>query len=287
MRSKRAFTLIELLVVIAVIAMLLAILLPSLTLVKRKAAAAVCLVNTKNLSVGWYIYQDENDGRIMSCRDTAVEDNGQYVGWIGIPRDAQDNMQSIVQISPAVTDEDEIRGIEVGLLYPYLKGPKVYHCPADTVRRSKYDGTLVYVSYGIPMCLYEYTNAADSMYNMQIKRHGEITSPSDRYLFVESAETRNWNSSHHFALASPEYTGQSKWGWWGPMAVNHGDSSILGFCDGHSEIRKWRDPYTRERVDKIITTGGDTYGIDYPPDDQQADIEYMAAGWPYRYKIGR
>jgi prepilin-type processing-associated H-X9-DG protein len=69
--------------------------------------------------------------------------------------------------------------------------------------------------------------------------------------------------------------------------VNHGDSSILGFCDGHSEIRKWRDPYTRERVDKIITTGDDNYGIDYPPDDQQADIEYMAAGWPYRHKIGR
>jgi len=288
MRAKRAFTLIELLVVIAVIAMLLAILLPSLTLVKRKAATAVCLVNTKNLSMGWYIYQDENDGRIMSCSDTATEPDGRFVGWIGIPRDAQGNLHGWRQESPAVTDEDEIRGIEVGVLYPYLKGPKVYHCPADTVRKSKYDGTLVYVSYGIPMCLYEYTNAADSMYNMQIKRHGEITSPSDRYLFVESAETRNWNSSHHFALASPEYTGQSKWGWWGPMAVNHGDSSILGFCDGHAEIRKWRDPFTKERMNKLITGElPDAYGVDYPPADQQADIEYMAAGWPYRHKIGR
>jgi prepilin-type processing-associated H-X9-DG protein len=67
------------------------------------------------------------------------------------------------------------------------------------------------------------------------------------------------------------------------MAVNHGDSSILGFCDGHSEVRKWRDRYTIERVDKIVKAGGGNYGIDYPPADQTLDIAYMAGGWAYRH----
>jgi len=72
--QRRAFTLIELLVVIAIIALLLAILVPSLSLVKRKAASAVCLVNFKNLALGWYMYQEENDGRLVSATMEAQED---------------------------------------------------------------------------------------------------------------------------------------------------------------------------------------------------------------------
>ena len=52
----KAFTLIELLVVIAIIALLLAILMPALSMAKKKASTAVCLVNTKNLSLAWYMY---------------------------------------------------------------------------------------------------------------------------------------------------------------------------------------------------------------------------------------
>jgi len=63
-RKMRAFTLIELLVVIAIIALLLSIIIPSLNLAKRKAAAAICLSNAKNLSAAWYMYQEDNDGLI-------------------------------------------------------------------------------------------------------------------------------------------------------------------------------------------------------------------------------
>ena len=276
----RAFTLIELLVVIAIIALLMAIIMPALNAVKRKAATTVCLSNTKNLSLGWYMYMSDNDGRIMSSEDNGTDQYGNYVGWIGVPRNINGNLLSNTQTAPAVTDEDEIRGIEVGLLYPYVKEPDTYHCPADNVRTSLYDGTKVFVSYGVPMCLYgsPSTNSTE-----QIRTFGEITRPATRYVFVESAETRNWNSSHHFVLGAPEYTGNTEWGWWGPMAVNHGDSSILGFCDGHSEVRKWRDRFTIERVDKLIRTGGGNYGIEYPPEDQTLDIDYMADGWAYRH----
>ena len=280
MCKRKGFTLIELLVVIAIIALLLAIIMPALNVVKKKAATTVCQSNTKNLSLGWYMYMGDNDGRIMSSEDNGVEQNGNYVGWIGVPRDINGNLLSNTQTSPAVTDKDEIRGIQEGLLYPYVKEPDAYHCPADNVRMSLYDMTRVFVSYGVPMCLYGNPGSNNTE---QIRVFGEIKRPATRYVFVESAETRNWNSSHHFVLGAPEYTGDTRWGWWGPMAVNHGDSSVLGFCDGHSEVRKWRDRFTIDRVDKLITQGVATYGIEYPPDDQTSDINYMAAGWAYRH----
>ena len=283
--KTKAFTLIELLVVIAIIALLMAIIMPALSLAKKKAATTVCLSNTKNLSLGWYMYMGENDGRIMSSEDNGTEDNQNYVGWCGIPRDESGTALTINQTSPAVTDEDEIRGIQQGLLYSYVKNPDVYHCPADNVRKSIYDQTTVFVSYGVPMCLYGVTRSGGAYYRKQIRTFSEIMRPATRYVFVESAETRNWNSSHHFVMAAPEYTNLAAWGWWGPMAINHGDSSVLGFCDGHSEMRKWRDRFTIDRVDKLLVQGGTEYGHDYPPADQTSDIDYMAAGWAFRYEV--
>jgi len=283
MKSKRGFTLIELLVVIAIIALLLSILVPALSLVKRKAAKAVCLINSKNLSTGWYLYQEDNHGNIMSAEDDAVDETGTYIGWIGVPRNSAGNMMDIAQTTPPVTDDDEIRGIEKGVLYEYVKTPNAYHCPADNIRRSLADGTGVFVSYSVPTCLYGWVDPADGWYRLQIRKIGEMTSPGNRYVFVEAAETRNWNSSHHFVMAAPEYFGRSDWGWWGPIAINHGDSSVVGFCDGHSEVRIWRDDFTKEWVDKLVNQGGGSYGQGYPPPDQRSDIDYMASGWAYRH----
>lgn len=282
--KTKAFTLVELLVVIAIIALLMAILLPALHLAKRKASAIVCLANTRNLATAWYMYAYDNDGRIMSAEDDAVDDNGTNVGWIGVPRSESGALLSISQTSPPVTDEDEVRGIKLGVLFSYVNSPKSYHCPGDNMRKSIYDGTTVYVSYGVPACLYGIPKSTSAGYDTQIRRLDQITFPSTRYVFVESAELRNWNSSHHFVIGAPEYTGRTDWGWWGPMAINHGDSSVLGFCDGHSEIRKWRDRYTVERVDKLLIEGVTVYGIDYPTADQESDIKYMADGWAYRHR---
>ena len=281
---KKAFTLIELLVVIAIIALLLSIIVPAMRMAKMKASSAVCLVNTKNMSLAWYGYQEDNDGRIMSSGMEMTEvANGPVVGWIGRPHNTVINDRSDTAVTPIVTDEDEIRGIKRGRLYEYLDTPDVYHCPGDKLRKSKYDGTAVFVSYVVPRCLYGYATG-HSLYNNQIRKFNEITAPAMRYLFVESGEERNWNQSGWFSFGSPEWTKNGTWAWWGPMAINHGDSSTLGFVDGHAELRKWRDPFTRERVTKLSRLDVAMYNIEYPPPDQVEDLEYMARGWAYRYK---
>jgi len=69
MNKRKGFTLIELLVVIAIIALLMAILMPALSRVKKQARSVACQALLKQWGVMWSMYCDDNDGRFCEAGD--------------------------------------------------------------------------------------------------------------------------------------------------------------------------------------------------------------------------
>ena len=69
MHRRRGFTLIELLVVIAIIALLLAILMPALSRVKKQARSVTCMALLRQWGTIWSMYCDDNDGRFPIAGD--------------------------------------------------------------------------------------------------------------------------------------------------------------------------------------------------------------------------
>ena len=290
--NRKAFTLIELLVVIAIIALLLSIVMPSLNLVKRKAASAVCLVNAKNISMAWFMYQEANNGNLVS--PNTAED-----GWVQRPlMEDETTVCDAKWASPETTDEDEKRGIAKGLLFSYLESYDVYHCPADNQRRSMSDGSKIFRTYSMPACLSRGFN----------KKFTNISTPGTKINLVEEAEGRNYNdgSWDFIAANSPQAntycSGEAFWQ--DPIGVNHGDSGILGFCDGHAENHKWKDEDTLERIDLFfnpekylgVSINWQGYGFgdnclsqkfkSMPIYDssQKTDLTFVNTAWAYKYK---
>ena len=63
---KHGFTLIELLVVIAIIALLMSIMMPALTMVKKQVKTVVCRANLRQWSIVWKMFTDDNESKFMS-----------------------------------------------------------------------------------------------------------------------------------------------------------------------------------------------------------------------------
>ncbi len=242
-RQSIGFTLIELLVVIAIIALLMAIILPALQEVKRRAMGIYCQANLQNLSVAWTMYAQSNDERIVSGEVWANYNNVRPFDWVH-PVISTSNPDYI----PGMSDhERELAGIRKGALFPYTATEKVYNCPGDRtwyeVEGSLGPSQSPYRSFATSWPMNGQWGGIDPKY--KYKRTVEIVSPSRRLVYLEEEEAGGANWGSWILSSNPAI-----FGWWDPISIWHSRRSTnLGFADGHSEKHIWKDKSTLDMAE--------------------------------------
>ena len=228
------FTLIELLVVIAVIAILAALLLPTLSRVKARADVANCMNNLKQLQYAWHMYANENNDSIAG-NDWQSEagmngferGNLNWVtGWLD-PRqsDNTDNTNTSLLLDPQWTS-----------LGPYTKSAELYRCTASRIVAREGDSSYPVVRT-ISMSGWMGYNSTQWNPGYQLFRKTTNLiglSPSDALVLIDERDDSIDDGYFAIDMVAQQLANFP--------AGYHAGSGAVTFADGHAEIHRWRSP---------------------------------------------
>jgi prepilin-type N-terminal cleavage/methylation domain-containing protein len=230
----QGFTLIELLVVIAIIAILAAMLLPTLSRAQSESQGTKCKSNLHQLQVGWTCYINDNNDTLPQNLATLdpnyatspTQPNAQpgqpYANWI---------LGDVSEPTEATNADFLIHG----LIYPSVGSTGVYKCPADTkVGAGKAPSVRSY-------SMNAWMNGIPSWPNSSI--------PCIDFLKLSRITQLPLAMAMVFLDENPDTINDGYWAqdldsssqWIDSPAHYHINAGDLSFADGHAEIRKWTD----------------------------------------------
>ena len=167
--EPRAFTLIELLVVIAIIAILAALLLPTLARGKDSAQRIKCVSNLRQLGLAAQMYWDDNNSSFFLYGGWNT--NGGQLYWFGWLEDwsaGEGNRQF---------------DAKQGALYPYLQGCGVELCPTLNYLLPQFKLKATGSSYG-----YGYNRYLSGNLSGPAIKTTRVRQPSEIALFADAAQ---------------------------------------------------------------------------------------------------
>jgi len=280
MVQRNAFTLIELLVVIAIIAVLMAILMPALNVVREQARGVACMSNQKTLGLAYVMYADENDSSMCGGMARYAPTNG-IPPWVMPPLDYQGDGSYNQMPSGPVTLEQRHNGLREGVLFPYIKDVGAYHCPGDDrIRRGTSNGRglehLLYRSYSLSDYL-KATARSDP------KKLTDFTSPATKMLFVEEIYDAP-GANHNVDGWSYEPRTNSLWD---PLGVFHSNSCTFSFMDGHAAVKKWTDKRTVIFFTSRSQAASMGFGKKTPFNPPNDDLLWLDAHYPGKQHVAQ